>query len=478
MARLQESIRKEWGLRFNGSTQYASTNATVNLSTTNSITITGWVKRNDANVVRVLMEMSSDYNSQTDSFALVLSTGGVLITSFRNPTPGYSDWTTRPLNIREWYFFAFSMDRTLPSSTAIVGYLNGVQNGTNTLATGVPSGNFGNRTVFMGARNGTSLFTSASLKDMRIYGSILSAAQIATMYSNGPNVAFGSPLSWYKYDEGTSTTLADSGSLANNATITGRTTTGATPSTMWVIDPVRPQRLAQTSNTTSIRFNGTSDLIAVPDNAALNVGTGDFTCEFKCIIKTPTLSTTVQMLFGKRESAGNFIGWEMYLNEASITGGTNSFTSNMRAIAANSVFAATRVPIFSGRWYHVIVSVTRATQENYRIFVNGVYDTAYTNTTQYSDASATLSNTASLTTGGRNGAVLAGTGCAEYDQRLYTRALTDDECLSRYYTNENITSGRVGYWPINEGAGTVITDNQGTNNGTLTGGTWTNNAQS
>jgi len=462
MPRLAYSQPKEWGLRFNGTTQSAATAATVNLSTTNKITICGRYKRNDTTISRVVLEMSSNYNVRTDSFIISIDTLGQLTCGMRDVVGGYCLWTTNVIPIGKWVHFAFTIDRTQTGTAVVVGYIDGIQDGKNTLDTSIPSGNFGNQRMYIAARDGTSLYSPISLKDIRIFGSKLTQTEIATLNGKTLN-PFGSPLWWLKMNEGTSTTLTDSGSLAVNASISGRTTTGTAPSTMWIIDPVRQQKTISTLNTTSVQFNGTSDKVSITNNAALNFGTGNFTVECKLFpvgLKSPDGGPA--QVVNKWSSTG----WYIYLNET-----FNSFGINKITFLVNNYALCVTNANMTDKWYHIIASVDKSSQELFRVFVNGVYNPTYKNSVDYiTNIGGTTNNALPLEFMDRQSANY--TKGKLYDVRLYNRALTDDECLARYYNNENITSGRVGWWKMNEGSGTTITDSQGTNHGTLTGGSW------
>ena len=57
---------------------------------------------------------------------------------------------------------------------------------------------------------------------------------------------------------------------------------------------------------------------------------------------------------------------------------------------------------------------------------------------------------------------------------LYSRPLTEAEVLSVFNTTPNPGTGNdlISAWPLNENAGTTVTDATGGNNGTITGATW------
>lgn len=445
---------KEFGLRMNGTTQkitFATPSSLGNIKL-QAFTHSLWIK-----AVTIPAVYAQIVRWRFNGVGCNITAAGKIAAFIVNSaTATTSTTSTNLIADNSWKFITYSWD-----GTNIKLYVNGSLNSTGTGAKTVDYPD--NDGFVLGSDGGSGAgYYSGSIKDFRIYGSVLTDDQISAMYSQGPNMPLGSPVMWIKMDEGTGTSCADSSASGYTGTIVGRTTTGTAPSTMWVIDPVRPRRLSSTSNASSVRFNGTTDKVVIADNAALNVGTGDFTVEGRVFV-----SDYNSRFFVAKQNTGTAIGWKTYT-----VGTTLVFEFNDTQAAA----ASSNVKLTRGKWHHFIASVTRATQENFKLFVNGVSDSALADTTTYADTAGTLSNAVSLDFMQLNNTNFMNGGL--YDVRLYTRALTDDECLSRYYTNENITSGRVGWWKMNEGVGTVIADSQDSNPGTLTGGTWSTNTQS
>ena len=64
------------------------------------------------------------------------------------------------------------------------------------------------------------------IDDVRIYSSVLSSGDVATMYASGAGSQeeVGIPVSWWKFDEGTGTTAADSGTAGATGTLQQNTT--------------------------------------------------------------------------------------------------------------------------------------------------------------------------------------------------------------------------------------------------------------
>lgn len=463
MPRLAYSQYKEWGLRFNGSSQQARTTSTLNLTAYNKITVTAWVKMHTKTAAYQCV-LEHGQTTPGNGFYLfkppVSDNNGRLYGGIQ----GIAEWALDSNRIGKWNFVAFTLDLTVAKESAVRGFLNGVANGFSRSTTANPSGNFGNLNLNFGFRNGTGLYSNMTMKDVRIYGSLLSEAQIAAMYKNGPNAAFGSPIAQYKMDEGTGASLTDSiGAI--NAPITGRTTTGTGPEPMWVIDPVRPPRRKRSGQTTCVYSANGNGFGTIPHNAAYNFGSGNFTIEMK--VRVDRLNNTYQLLFNKWLSPNQ--GFLLY-NWESLAGTINRFFFIIRSGGTPYATVTARNSNFR-EWAHIIISVDRSLQENFKMFLNGVHDPLYINSTAYSTVgSISNSETIHLLQNSASGQRCVG---GIYDLRLYNRALSDDECLQRYYEDKDITDGLVGKWRMNEGSSTTIADSSNTaNNGSVSAITW------
>lgn len=460
MARLQQSIRKEWGLRFTGTGSQKitfATQASLGNIKLQAFTWSCWFKAvTPASTVELV-------RWRTQGTGIEMTSAGEISVFVTDVGVASTTATTKNrFADNHWHHAAFTWDGTDAKI-----YIDGTLENTGTGARTVSYPN--DDSFVIAADGGVATYFTGSMKDFRILNSTLTATQVADLYALPPFTAYGTPVMWIKMDEGTGTNCADSSSSGYTGTISGRTTTGATPLTMWVIDPVKPRRRAVTSQVSSIGFNGTTSKVVIPTASDLDITTGDFSFEYKVFVN----KTLTQITFAKR-SAGTFIGYESFFDNTTGTTTRNTFCADFDD--SQYAIAASNVPVTCGRWYHIICSVNRASQENFRLFVNGIYDVTYINEVDYAATVSSISNGVSLEFMDRNGANFTQGGM--YDVRLYNRALTDDECLSRYYMAENITSGRVGWWKMDETTGSSIADSQGTNTGTLTAGTFTNNTMS
>jgi hypothetical protein len=130
-------------------------------------------------------------------------------------------------------------------------------------------------------------------------------------------------------------------------------------------------------NRGSIQFNGSSQYLTIPNNAALQLGTGDFTVE--CWVYFNLLPASSSGFISKWASN---VGWELYYSGSSASTNPNkfSFYSNTGQLVWSTTSAVLNT------WYHV--AVTRASG-TVRIFINGVQENSVSgNVTNFNETTA------------------------------------------------------------------------------------------
>lgn len=126
----------------------------------------------------------------------------------------------------------------------------------------------------------------------------------------------------------------------------------------------------------SYYFNGTSDIVQIAPNTALDFGNGDFTIEFW--MYAVTWGTTTAGLIGKKLSDTN-AGWQLYRDSGTPT------KINARLGSANNFYPTSTVTV--GVWEHW--ALVRSGTTTYW-FKNGVLDATGTNSVTLSDTSASF----------------------------------------------------------------------------------------
>lgn len=118
----------------------------------------------------------------------------------------------------------------------------------------------------------------------------------------------------------------------------------------------------------------------------------------------------------------------------------------------------------NGVWHHLVVTCT-TTVVKYYLDGQLIQSPAMTATSFTQNSNPTIIGGWDGTTAGFNYE-----GNLE-EVRYYSSVLTQDE-VTKLYNNNIVPKGCVGEWLLNEGSGTTATDTVGTNNGTISGATW------
>lgn len=174
----------------NGTTQYVSIPA-IDLSATQAVTWTAWVNRSYGSGSGSLMEATSNFNTSTTGFgffpddsadcglANTMMTGvdgnvGYTLNCYAQPTSGV------------WHHLAAVYDKSLAGTSAISLYIDGVlQAPVRQLSTATNTNGFGNDSIYLFSRGGTSTFTAGKMDDLRLYNAALTAAQIQQIFQGG-----------------------------------------------------------------------------------------------------------------------------------------------------------------------------------------------------------------------------------------------------------------------------------------------------
>jgi hypothetical protein len=193
-------------IEFTRNNNTRATITSLNLSTTNTITIDLWVNFKSLPTVsgytgdysRVICELSDNFNGFNDTFILTVE---YELTGFRweignrgngGTYTGYNlkNLTTPLPTANTWYNFTVGINNSVASSNPYTFYLNGVTqtNIGNTNNNGLTydaqnTNNFGNRIFRIGGRSTTSLSQDMLLSNFKIYNRALSAQEIIQNYN-------------------------------------------------------------------------------------------------------------------------------------------------------------------------------------------------------------------------------------------------------------------------------------------------------
>ena len=272
------------------------------------------------------------------------------------------------ISLNTWYHIAF-----VRNGTTTKAYINGVAmyNGTDTTnwlnGTNRPIfGTDGNVPLSPGYIFNGYITNLRVVKGVAVYTGnfTVPTLPLATTQSSSSNIAAitGSQTSMLTLQ---GAAITDASAYVNTITNVGGTTTS-------LLSPTLPPKYYYAS------FDGSTQYLTVPNSAALQFGTGDFTVEYWIyFLTTPGASSQ----FPLSKWAAN-TGWELYYSGSA--GGSNKFT--FYTFAGSPYLAGTTTPI-GNTWYHLSVSRASGT---IRLFVNGVQEASVTGDTSNFNDTNTL----------------------------------------------------------------------------------------
>ena len=215
----------------------------------------------------------------------------------------------------------------------------------------------------------------------------------------------------------------------------------------------------------SVSFDGTDDYITLGD--VLDLGTADFS--MSCWVKLADV--TNKYLFSKHQGDDDNI-WVYFAVEkiaATAKGGGNIVCNHQ---GANNMTA------LQNTWIHICVSWDRSA--NGAVYVNGTTTTYGKALHDLTSDTQTLNNTGDWEFMKYSTAYTAG---KMTDVAMWNVALDAGAVTAIYNSGKpfDLTSDRgsyvnssalQGYWKMNDGSGTTVVDSVGSNNGTISGATW------
>jgi len=211
---------------FNGTSDYMNSSATVNLSATATVTIAFWLYQTTYNTSNGLAsESTTNYNSNNGAYAINPNSTNGFEFDFHGPSGYSTNWFAQPTG-GVWH----QVTLVIPSSTAGTAYIDGTLQ-TLTSAPKAANGNFGNFTIYLMSRGGTTLFNTGRLTEFAIWNIALTSGN-ATSLAGGALATSISPgnLVLYIQNCGTSNPEPDSSGNGHTFAVTGTTQIAQPPS--------------------------------------------------------------------------------------------------------------------------------------------------------------------------------------------------------------------------------------------------------
>lgn len=340
-----------WSGAFNTTTTYLTVTDTANLRFgAGNFTIEAWVYRNSTGAVQSIASKG------TSTTGWLFSVNASSQLSFTDTTTAINGATTLAANT--WYYVAVVRAGTGASQTTL--YVNGASDNTGTSATTFSQTN----NMLVGANRSTANFFDGYISNLRLSNTnrTISSTPTTALTADANTIFLSLNNNNFYYTDSTAAFVA-------------MTPTG-TPS----VQAFKPFAPTTAYSTTTVGgsgyFDGTSDYLTVPYNAALSLDTGDF-CVEAYVYKTAASGNDWKLIAGSA-SPTMFIG----------DGGTTSSRGLGwgSATAGWTFTSGVYTPV--NEWAHLCY--TRLSGVG-RIFLNG-YMRAYTasNTTNIGLGSATM----------------------------------------------------------------------------------------
>lgn len=335
-----------------------------------------------------------------------------------------------------WHFIAVTK-----SGTAVIIYFDGVVDGSGTLTA---TNTFTNASI--SCRIGSDITDGTavplgSIDEPRIWNVALAQAQITALYYNNVVPTTGLLGEW-KFDEATGTTATDSSGNGNTGTITAA---------VYTSDVVMKRRMVARDYGTALSFGTATNTVSTVNS--ISSTDASVACWFN---RTGLLASGVSRILAIGTSDVTTLTIEV-----GSTAGSGALPAGVYGYDSNGHNSTAKyLPV--SEWHHLAASKTGTTVN---VYLDGVLIKSGTG------AAATVSGTVVI------GAV-SGEGCVGIvdDAMVWTRALSTAEVLALSLGNQPSATNLVGWWKMDEGTGTSLTDSSGNaNTGTITGATFTSN---
>ena len=451
------------------------------------------------------------YNQGDGEYAFLVSGSGYLALELYDESVsscylGKQYQTAIPLG--SWAHVAATYDAT-EASSGIELYVNGVQ-----VTAALYQGNEGSyvamenlgHTLMIGEAKGPS-YANGKISDVRVYDSVLSAANVAKLASK-MHVGLGSPIGWWKLNESTiddvsAGSVLDSSKNTHHGQCVGwndaaaviasqdyttfgldiqapETTTGATVAATTVSNLIVESGQLNMKSSTSYNFTDTGGSNFFTD---ARPHTEDLSVKPITIASWVRPDTSIPMYIGGLTAANNdskySLGFGFDEDRADAMGLGVTFSSTETpdydtTVKNCGVDASALISL--NEWVHLAMTYNGGgftTVGNYDFYVNGVLVT----TSKAVDTDVDLYR---VTPGSGGNKVVIGKGGNpmkgdQRDIRIYDYALSADQIASLYRGSFNI-SPNVAWYKLDEGTGDPVdssTAGLGTASGAHAGGTWT-----
>tara|TARA_R110002012_G_scaffold223725_2_gene395693 strand:- start:917 stop:1753 length:837 start_codon:yes stop_codon:yes gene_type:complete len=208
------SFTNIYSLNFDGNDDIVDT-PSIDLGLENTISF--WAKRNTGTNFNGMVWGGV---AQSNYYVIYLNTSNRLQYRVGSGAETFTDSDIiSAISSNDWFHCALVRNN---SGADVLCYINGELKQTKTNIVGS-----GDNTILqkIGGRSLDDFEIEGNLDEMAVWPTALNESDIISIYNEGtPNdISSLSPLSWYRFEEGSGTTATDSGTAGNTGTITGAT---------------------------------------------------------------------------------------------------------------------------------------------------------------------------------------------------------------------------------------------------------------
>ena len=454
-------------LSFDGTNDYVDAGNAASLDITNAITIEGWIK---LNAIGAYQEIASKISAAGIGYSLRIDSNNKISFVLGATGAAWGGTTgNTALTAGVWYNVAAKWD-----GNNIKVYLNGADDtvGSPTQASvGTVVQSFTIGEISYGGD-----YFNGLIDEVRVYNRALSAEEVRYHYNRG------GPVGQWKFDEGEGRTAYDSTDNNNDGTLV---LAGSATSSAWVAGN------PPAGGGSALSFDGVDDYVSVADNNIFSFTDGsgiDKPFSVGIWIKLGDFGSAHSIVSKYSGGTGNPTEWLLIYSASKI--GVSLYLSDESATIGKTV-PFTSVD-YLNKWVYVTFTYDGSeTSNGIKIYLDGAKSN---NDDNNSGTYTGMSNTAvPLRIGARfyNGTVQLSFNGLLDDARIYNYVRTAEEIRLDYNAGfaakfgpstadckrdpgSCMTQGLVGYWPMDEGNGTVAYDSSSyASHGTLDGPAWT-----
>ena len=370
-------------------------NASFNV---NSFTVSAWFYNSDTSGTYGIFGTRTGGDNTFD-LKIQSQTNGI---NFQADLGNGTTWLSTSLNVgslgtatcprNAWNHVAYAIDNV---AQKVYIYINSVLYPPSPYTiSGTPLLMKSGQTMTIGLDTAGGAYFNGKLDDVRVYNRALSAGEIADIYNMGiPNINSGL-IGWWKLDEASGTSAADSSGNAITGTLVN------TPS--WVSGKIN----------NALSFDRTAyEHVTLASNAALDMGSGSFT--FAAWINPSTYDTA-----GWRSMFGS-VG-----NDAASFGIVDTPNRHLKLTKVNIAdFTVGTQTITPNTWQHVAVVMDRA-RTALTYYLNGVADSVTYSATTFTEQTNRIGCRRDSGSDPFDGKI--------DDVRIYNRALSADDIAALY----------------------------------------------